>query len=334
MTNQSGIADIFEAFRHIKVLVVGDVMVDNYIFGNVNRISPEAPIPIVDVYRQESRAGGAANVALNLKAMGANVMLASVIGDDDAGHEFKTNLQQQGIDTMKIVLDQERRTTVKSRVISRNQHILRFDYEQRNDIDENTELLLLDNIIDAIYTDSPNVVILQDYNKGVMTKKVIQNIMHHCKQAGIPTAVDPKRNNFFEYKGCTIFKPNLSEAKTGLNMDINSGQLNTLINADGQLRAMLQNEYSIITLSSKGIFIGTDGDHDIIPALYRNIIDVSGAGDTVISVLALGLALDLDMFATAELANIAAGLVCEEVGVAPVNKDKLIEEAVMLMETD
>ena len=327
MTESSAIINIFKSFERLKVLIVGDVMVDSYIFGHTNRISPEAPIPIVDVYKKESRLGGAANVALNVKELGATPLLCSVVGDDDAGHTFKRHLQVNHIDPAFVILDQERKTTVKTRVVSRNSQLLRFDSEQRDPLDAKTELLLIDNIIDILYRTKPHVVILQDYNKGVLTPKVIASIIYNSNQMEIPVAVDPKKDNFFLYKGCTLFKPNLKEASDGLATVLNPGRVETLVSADEQLRAILNNAYTVITLSEKGVFVGMEGDHEIIPAYLRNIVDVSGAGDTVISMLALGLALGLDIFATAELANIAAGMVCEKVGVVAVNRDALLKEA-------
>ena len=325
------IFDIFEAITKLKVLIIGDVMTDHYIFGHVNRISPEGPIPIVEVYKRENRLGGAANVAMNVHELGAKAVLVSVVGDDHDGHQFKAHLQGVGIDARNVILDQERRTTVKTRIISRNQQMLRYDYEQSHPIDEKTELLLIDNAMDVIFSEKPHVVILQDYNKGILTKKVIANIIHSCKQTGIPVAVDPKKDNFLEYKGCTLFKPNLREAAEGLNMKLKPTNESGLANADAQLRAILKHEMTVITLSDKGIFVGTEDDHEVIPAFYRNITDVSGAGDTVLAMLGLGLAMGLDVFATAELANIAGGMVCEEVGVTPVNREKLLKEAVRIM---
>lgn len=325
------IHDIFEAFKQLKVLIVGDVMTDHYIFGHVNRISPEAPIPIVEVYKRESRLGGAANVAMNVYELGAKAVLLSVVGDDHEGHIFKSHLQGVGIDPSNVILDQERRTTVKTRIVSRNQQMLRYDYEQSNPIDEKIELLLIDNALEQIFSAKPHVVILQDYNKGVLTKKVIANIIHNCRQSGIPVAVDPKKNGFFEYKGCTLFKPNLREAAEGLNMTLKASNQGGLAAADAKLRAALQHDMTVITLSEHGIFVGTEDDHEIIPAFHRNITDVSGAGDTVISMLALGLAMGLDIFATAELANIAGGMVCEQVGVTPIHREKLLKEAIRIM---
>ncbi len=332
MIGSSTIHDIFNSFEQIKVLIIGDAMIDRYIFGDINRISPEAPIPIVDVLHQEDRLGGAANVALNVKRLGGIPILATVMGDDDTGYKFKQILQQEGISADQVILDQERKSTLKNRVISRNQQLLRFDSEQSNYIDDKTEILFLDNVIDLIYNESPAVVILQDYNKGVLSPKVIANVIHNCHQANIPIAVDPKKENFFAYKGCTLFKPNLRETLQSLQLTNTGYEFpEILIKADQYIRSQLDNTYTIITLSEKGIFVGLQDDHDKIPALTRNIVDVSGAGDTVISLLALGLALDLDIFAICELANIAAGQVCEEVGVVPLNKELLIEEAVMML---
>ncbi len=306
-------------------------MTDKYIFGHTQRVSPEAPVPIIEVYRRENRLGGAANVALNIKELGAKPILATVVGDDDDGHEFKQLLQAHGIDTSYVLLDQDRRTTVKTRVMSRNQQVLRYDYEHTKALDENIELLLLDSILDLIYTEKPNVVILQDYNKGVLTPRMIDTILHHCHQAEIPTAVDPKRDNFFAYKGCTLLKPNLKEAAEALHVELSAAHPETLIDADIRLRNILDHRYTIITLSDKGVFIGIGDDSDILPAYLRRITDVSGAGDTVISLLALGIALDLDIFATAELANIAAGLVCEQVGVVPIKREVLQQEAEIVL---
>lgn len=331
MATTTDIQSLFETFAQLTVLVIGDVMTDTYIFGQTERISPEAPVPVVHVQKREDRLGGAANVANNLKALGVTPILAAVVGDDDAGHLFKSALQENGINSAYIILDQDRHTTVKSRVISRNQQMLRFDIETTTPIASNTEILLLDNIIDIIYNEKPDVVIFQDYNKGVLTPKIIANTLHHCKQQQIPTAVDPKFNNFFAYRNCTLFKPNLREAAEGLQMPISPTRPESLAEAHRQIQAVLNHSYTAITLSDKGIFIATPEGMDILPAYLRNIVDVSGAGDTVISLLALGLALDLNLFATAELANIAAGLVCEKVGVSPIDRDELLKEAMLIM---
>lgn len=322
------IYDIFESFEKIPVLIIGDIMTDHYIFGNANRISPEAPVPILDVYKRESRLGGAANVALNIQALGATPILCSVIGDDQEGHALVKNLQAHHIEPTNLILHQDRKTTVKTRIVSKQHQLLRYDYEYAHPIDDQTELAFIDRIVDVIYNKKPQVVIFQDYNKGVLTPKVIANVINNCQQHGIPTAVDPKKDNFFEYKNCTLFKPNLREATEALNRNIQPTKRESLIDADIQIRAILSNQYTIITLSDKGMYVAAENDHDIIPANAGTIADVSGAGDTVISLMALGLALGLDIFATAELANLAAGIVCQQTGVVPVNKDRLIKQAI------
>ena len=328
----NGINDIFDSFRHQRVLIIGDVMIDEYIFGHINRISPEAPVPIVDVYRHENRLGGAANVALNLKSLGAIPIVLSVVGDDAKGYQFKELLKNNGINSDNILLDQDRKTTVKTRIISRNQQLLRYDSEDTNPLESATELALIDAAIDMIYTQSPQVIILQDYNKGVLTPSVIANIIHNARQAGIPVAVDPKKDNFFAYKGCTLFKPNLREAVEGAEIAMSATQPETLVAGAEYLRSILENEYTVITLAEKGIFIATPNDHEIVPAYLRQIVDVSGAGDTVIAMLSLGLALGLDIFATVELANIAASLVCSHVGVVTVDREELMQEARKFLE--
>lgn len=325
------ILDIFESFQQVKVLIVGDIMLDHYIIGNVNRVSPEAPVPVVEVITQENRLGGAANVALNLKNLGATPILCSVIGDDTEGYAMQKLLSLNEINPAFVILDQERKTTVKSRILAKQQQLIRYDIEQRTPLNENTELLFLDNIVDIIYNQKPHVVILQDYNKGVLTPKIIANIIHNCKRTQIPVAVDPKKNNFWEYKHCTLFKPNLKEAAEGLGIEINPTRSETLKSADKVIRQQLKNQFTVITLSEKGMFVSDETDVEIIPAYPQQIADVSGAGDTVISLFGMGLALGLDIFATAELANIAAGLVCEQVGVVPINLNQLIKEATKIL---
>lgn len=322
----NSLANIFRSFDGLPVLIIGDAMIDHYVFGEVNRISPEAPVPIVDVTTEEDRLGGAANVALNVKALGGNPILATVVGDDKEGHLFKSILHENGIESSYVILDLERQTTVKTRVISGSQQLMRYDRERAATLDEKTEILFLDNIIEILYNQRPQVVIFQDYNKGVLTPKVIANVIHQCEQAKIPVAVDPKFDNFFAYKGCTLFKPNLRETATALEIPNMANLLpNVLPEADQMLREELSHMYSVITLSEKGLFVGAGDDYELIPSFHRTISDVSGAGDTVISLMALGLALNLDVFAIAELANIAAGLVCEKIGVVPIDRDRLIE---------
>lgn len=317
---------LFDGFSSLHAAVIGDVMLDTYWWGNVERISPEAPVPVVAMHHREHRIGGAGNVALNTTALGAQTTLFSVTGDDDDAQTINDLLQQHNINTNYIIKSNKRISTNKIRVMSRNQQMLRLDSEITNDISEDDEKLLLQNFSAYINTQKPSVVIFEDYNKGVLTPKLIQSIIKICKKNDIITAVDPKRKNFFAYKNADIFKPNLKEVKDGLNMlidDISPALLKTI---HTEIYRHLQHAISLITLSEKGIFIHDEETANIIPAHVRNIADVSGAGDTVIAVAALVYAITKDVLLTAEIANLAGGLVCEDVGTVAISKEKLFAE--------
>lgn len=323
--------ELFQQFKHIKVGVLGDVMLDTYWWGNVERISPEAPVPVVALQKQELRLGGAGNVATNLAALGANVTTISVVGKDDAATQLTQLLTQQKINANYLVVDENRPTTNKTRILSKNQQMLRLDAEATNDVDAAIEEKLYQNIQQYITTDKPHVLILQDYNKGVLTTSLIQKTIALCKQQSVITTVDPKKKNFFAYKGVTIFKPNLKEVKEGLNTSLSAINQTTLQEVHQQLQQQLQHQISFITLSEKGVFYNTNFNSQIIPTHIRNIADVSGAGDTVISVASLVYATTQNMHLAAEMANIAGGLVCEEVGTAPINATKLLAECERLI---
>ncbi|MBK8445075.1 MAG: D-glycero-beta-D-manno-heptose-7-phosphate kinase [Sphingobacteriales bacterium] len=321
----SWISQIMNSFAGSEVMIVGDVMIDHYIFGKISRISPEAPVPILDVSRQEFRLGGAANVALNIKELGATPILVSVIGDHRSGYDFLSLLRDQHINTDSIILDQSRITTVKTRLINQNNmQILRYDEEVRDPLEKSVEILLVNQIADLIEEFKPKVLVLQDYNKGVLTPFVIEEIIKICRQYEIPTAVDPKKHNFFTYKGCTLFKPNLKEATEGLSMPAQTYE--DLVAAAARIEALLDNETTVITLSERGIFYHNSEDSNISRAYNKSIYDVSGAGDTVVSILAMGLALGLDLSISVELANIAAAVVCSKIGVSPITSEELIAE--------
>jgi D-glycero-beta-D-manno-heptose-7-phosphate kinase len=326
------IQQLFSEFEKIRIAVIGDVMLDTYWWGNVSRISPEAPVPIVALQKNELRLGGAANVALNLVALHAQTTLISVIGDDDEGKKLIELLSKQKINSNYIINSSDRITTNKTRIISRNQQMMRLDAEVSTDIDEKTENLLLDNIRKYIDTENPHVIIFQDYNKGVLTQKIIEQTIAWCKEKNIITTVDPKRKNFFSYKNVDIFKPNLIEVKEGLNMLFDDVTLDLLQDVHQQLHQKLHNKISFITLSEKGVFYKDDKTSNIIPTHVRNIADVSGAGDTVIAVASMVYAITKNMQLTSEVANIAGGLVCEEVGTAAINKEKLFAECERLIE--
>ncbi len=323
--------NLFEQFTEIKIAVIGDVMLDTYWWGNVNRISPEAPVPIVALQKNELRLGGAANVALNLVALGANTSIISIIGKDTEGEKLQSLLEQQNINTTYIHQAADRITTNKTRVISRNQQMMRLDAEITTDVCGETETILLNNIEKYIATEKPEIIIFEDYNKGVLTQNIIEKTIALCKQNNILTTVDPKRKNFFSYVGVDIFKPNLIEVKEGLNVLLDDINKNILQDIHWQLKEKLQHNISFITLSEKGVFYNDKNDCNIIPTHIRSIADVSGAGDTVIAVASLVFATTKNIHLAAEMANIAGGLVCEEVGTAAINKEKLLIECEKLI---
>jgi rfaE bifunctional protein kinase chain/domain len=316
---------VFEAFSELKVLIIGDVMVDAYDWGRVERISPEAPVPIINIQNRENRLGGAANVALNIQALGATPILCAVIGDDLDGLELKNLLLTANMSTDGIVISKERLTTVKRRVIAGSQHLLRIDTET-DKVLSNTEETNLINKIKAIIP-KVDVVIFEDYDKGVITENIIKEVVAICQKHNIPTTVDPKKRNFLNYKNVNLFKPNLKELKEGLKIDLKQATIDEINKAVLQLDTILLAQKYLITLSEKGVLFHQGGNHIHINAHVREIADVSGAGDTVISVASLCLALGLPNQVLAELANLSGGLVCEHVGVVPINKKDLLVEA-------
>lgn len=306
-------------------------MLDTYWWGHVERISPEAPVPVVLLDKRELRIGGAGNVALNLVSLGATTSIFSVIGEDDAGKALDSLMTEQGIDTSYIICSKTRRTTDKTRIISRNQQMMRLDAETTADLVATAEDALIDRIKEYIIKEKPAVIIFEDYNKGVLTSRVITEVIAICSQHHVITAVDPKRKNFFSFKGVTIFKPNLKEVKDGLNLLVDDLDKDSLKQIHQLLKEQLGHDISFITLSEKGVYFQNDKIGAIIPSHLRNIADVSGAGDTVIAVAALLYATTGDVQLMAAVANIAGGLVCEEVGTAAINKEKLLHECKLLL---
>ena len=322
---------LFTDFTSIKVGVVGDVMLDTYMWGIVERISPEAPVPVVTLQNKEQRVGGAGNVALNLQSLGAKAYVLSVMGADDDAACLEQLFTEQKIDCRYTFKSADRITTNKTRVISRNQQMMRLDAEITRDLCTADEARLIEAVETFVAEEKPQVIILEDYNKGVLTEAVIRCVISICKEAGVITAVDPKRKNFFTYKGIDIFKPNLKEVKEGLNMlftDVDKPLLKTI---HSELHNILHHNVSFITLSEKGVFYQQQNEAAVIPSHLRNIADVSGAGDTVIAVAALVYAATKNVHLMAEIANIAGGLVCEEVGTAAINRQKLLHECELLL---
>lgn len=314
--------NIFKDFEDLNVMVIGDVMIDRYLWGNVSRISPEAPVPIVNLQHRENRLGGAANVALNIKAMGATPYLCSVVGNDDNAGLILDLLPACGLETNGIMQSEERVTTVKSRILAHNQQLLRVDHEVTQDLSSMELQLFRAKVQDILDSTSIHVIVFQDYNKGVLSFPLIQAIIEEAHKRSIPTAVDPKFKNFWAYGKVTLFKPNLKEIRNQLPFAI-VPEHTSLLQAAAAIRSKLGNQYSLITLSEKGVFVEGNGESRLIPTVSRDIADVCGAGDTVISVAALGLAIGMDMKEMATLSNLAGGLVCQHVGIVPVDKNQL-----------
>lgn len=327
----ANVRSIAEGFTRTTVLVVGDVMVDAYLWGRVDRISPEAPVPVVQVTDRSARLGGAANVARNIHALGAKPIVVSVTGDDDQARALEGLLILEGLSAEGIVRSAERRTTVKTRIISGHQHVVRVDEEMESDILPAEEDLLLQRVRLLLSSQKPGVIILEDYNKGVLTERVIAGVIAAAKEQGVPVAVDPKKKNFFSYRGVDLFKPNLKELREGLKIDLRAGDMEGLRKAVAMLEERMGNTASLITLSEHGIYVHAGDDAHVLPAHPRKIVDVSGAGDSVIAVAALCLAQELPWRTVAAWSNLAGGLVCEQVGVVPVDRDRLLAEAEQLV---
>ncbi len=319
------IKELFDIFSNLSILVVGDVMIDRYLTGNIERISPEAPVPIVLHQNTENRLGGAANVALNLSALGATPYLCSVIGKDENATLLLSALQEQELSTRAIIQSSDRKTTVKTRVLAANQHILRVDREDTFDLSEQERTLLLAQIKTLLETKTIDLILFQDYNKGVLSERMIRETSLEAIRRDIPIAVDPKKRNFFAYKKSTLFKPNLKEIRANLPFEINP-TISDLTKASFHLRQKTGHRFTMITLSDKGIFIDDGKNQAILDTKVRKIADVCGAGDTVISIASLGLAAGLSLEEMALISNIAGGQVCERVGVVPVDKMQLKKE--------
>ncbi|MBS1587480.1 MAG: carbohydrate kinase [Bacteroidetes bacterium] len=329
--DKTALTDTFEKLAQLHVVVVGDVMLDNYRWGDVERMSPEAPVPVITVRNKESRLGGAANVALNCRALGAKVALAGVVGDDADGKLLAQLANNAGINTDLLMNSKKRPTTSKTRIISRNQHMMRLDDEVSDELSTEEEHPFIDTVLRYLQREKPNVLIFEDYNKGVLKENVIQRITAHCREIGIVIAVDPKKHNFLGYKNVDIFKPNLKEVREGLNMPISEVGKPELDKVHDKLVSALHHKVTFITLSEYGVYYN-DGQHAaILPTHIRNIADVSGAGDTVIAVAAMVYAITRDANLMADMANLAGGLVCEEVGVVPLDKQRFYSECAALL---
>jgi rfaE bifunctional protein kinase chain/domain len=302
-------------------------MLDAYLWGKVDRISPEAPVPVVSVNKKEARLGGAANVALNIKALGAKPIICSVIGDDKEGDELIDLFKESGIDAGNLVKIVGRKTTVKTRVIAQNQQILRIDSETDIEIHKNESNLVLNKFRLILEQQKIDAIIFQDYDKGLITPYLIDEVTKSAKAKNIPIIVDPKKRNFLSYKDVDVFKPNFKELKEGLKVDFDPKNLLELRQNVALLKDKINAKSILLTLSELGVYAVNQNEERLSPAHIRTIADVSGAGDTVISVVATCIAAGTDVFLAAKLGNLAGGLVCEKVGVVPIDKDQLLLEA-------
>lgn len=320
--------NLFDLFNEKKILIVGDIMLDIYMSGKVDRISPEAPVPIVSVKDRFSRLGGAANVAQNIKTLGAEPILCSIVGDDDDSHELMRLLHEQEMPLYGIIKSKERKTTTKTRVIGNNAQMLRVDKEDTFDLTEKEYKSLTDTIIEIIDNKKIDGIILQDYNKGVLTETLINKVITLANEKKIPVGVDPKKKNFLAYKNVTLFKPNLKELLEGTENSSCDNSIYGITKTIDILQKTLNSTYIMTTLSERGVIIkdfNTNTQHHI-PAHLRKIADVSGAGDTVLSVAMLCLVSGQDAYHIAALSNLAGGLVCEELGAVSINRDRFFEE--------
>lgn len=335
MHSEDELKALFAKFDRLNILIIGDVMIDAYIWGKVERISPEAPVPIVSVNKRTNRLGGAANVALNIKALGANPILCSIIGNDEKAGTFEEMLTKNGMFTGGILKSPDRITTTKFRVIGNNMQMLRVDEEietslNKRDFDHFTTLL--QHTFSKFRIDA---VIFQDYDKGVISPALIDFVNNLASANQVPVAVDPKKRNFSAYHNLKLFKPNLKELREGIGFHFEKLDTENLRNAIRLIHENQHVEIVLATLSEEGVFIsrktGSNSFEELhVPAHLRKIADVSGAGDTVVSVAAICLALGLSLHDIATFSNLAGGQVCETVGVVPVNREKFLKEIISL----
>lgn len=302
-------------------------MMDSYIWGKVDRISPEAPVPVVKISKKENRLGGAANVALNVQSLGATSFICAIIGEDKAGEEFLSLLRNQKLSESGILKIKDRPTTVKTRILAHNQQIVRVDAETDENISASETELMIGMVKKILAEQKIDAIIFEDYDKGLITEKLISETVKLAEKESIITVVDPKKRNFHSYKGVHLFKPNLKELEDGLKTVIDPSKAEQVESAINKLKIQLGAKAVMLTLSEKGVFISSKKGQCHIPAHKRDIADVSGAGDTVIATAALCLAAGLDEFKASEIANLAGGLVCEHVGVVPIDKARLLEES-------
>lgn len=322
------IDELFNAFNDLRVLIIGDVMLDSYVWGKVERISPEAPVPVVNVVRREYRLGGAGNVLLNVQALGAEAIICSVIGTDEPGDKLVGQLTERCLSCDGLIRSESRITTIKERIIAGSQQVVRVDTETDKLISAEERTQLIARAKELIPT--CQVIIFEDYDKGVLDPTAIAEITAFANEQRVPTVVDPKKRNFMHYDQTTLFKPNLKELREGLKIDFDVDDPADFQRAVDTLKDQLKLRGALITLSERGVYIDYNDERHRLPAHLRQISDVSGAGDTVISIAACCVALRQAPELIAGLSNLGGGLVCESVGVVPIDKARLRDEAIRL----
>lgn len=319
--------EFINGFRDTKVLVIGDLMLDSYFIGSVDRISPEAPVPVVNLSHREFRLGGAGNVALNIKALGGNPYLCSVIGNDTSGKKLMELLSGEGISAEGILTCEEKPTTQKTRVIGNHVQMLRIDEENAANLSEEYKSKLKSLVLKMIEKHQPEVIIFEDYDKGTISSELIKFVISIAASKNIPVSVDPKKRNFLNYEGATLFKPNLKELKEGLGVEVNLADKNSIRDSITALRKKMPHHISMLTLSEKGMYICTDTQECFVDAHIRNISDVSGAGDTVVAIASLCLSKKANLETIAQLSNLGGGMACEYSGVVAIQASDLITES-------
>lgn len=305
-----------------KIAVVGDMMLDSYFWGCVSRISPEAPVPVLEVDEEFYRFGGAANVANNILSLGGIPLPIGVIGNDNEGEIFNSLLKESQISDEGIFIDNYRPTTSKTRIIGDNQHIVRVDREKRHNVSDQSQ----NNIFDFLKANIRDLdgIILQDYNKGVLTKSLIERVTNLANENEVIITADPKFENFFEYKNVTLFKPNRKETSDVLGIKLSN--MDDLNSYGFKLLEDLNAEYLLITMGAEGVVLfEKDNQETKLPTKARKVRDVSGAGDTVIATITMAISAGASIYESAYLANYAGGLVCGEVGIVPLELNNLFQ---------
>lgn len=312
-------ARYLDRMEGLPILVVGDVMLDRYVWGDTVRISPEAPVPVVETKGESLRLGGAANVARNIRALGGRPILIGVVGEDEQGRDLRRELAAHGILADRIFNDPTRRTTSKTRVVARHQQVVRIDAEDARPIDGQ----VLTRVREAAVIASRDAagVVLSDYGKGILVLELLQRLLAVARERGIPICVDPKETNFFAYKGATVLTPNLNEAGMAFGRRLSDQQ--TMIEAGRTLRARLESKSLLITRGEAGMTLFEDSGETHYDAVATEVFDVTGAGDTVVSTFAMAAAAGAPLRDAALLANHAAGLVVREVGTSAASPDQI-----------